>query len=103
MERQYADHDFDDDQHDHDDFQKLLASAARLIVQKPVNLADAVEFPVDLALPVFQCQACRGRTVDSRVIRVTDNLQGVAGAIDQFQNVDDDIAQAACLLGGAPA
>src|SRR5262249_52764991 len=97
-----ADEELEGDEHDDDDFEKLVAAAAGLIVEEAVDVADRCELGVDLPLPIGQSEALGDGTVNARVVRIADDFQRVARAVDEFEHVDDEIAQRLRLVGFAP-
>src|SRR5579862_4275228 len=81
------------DKHDHNPFQKNVPPVARFVGEEAVHIAKAGKLRIDLFLPVCQAETRGGRTIDARIIRIADNLEGVTGAIDELEHVDDEVAQ----------
>src|SRR5580693_4929804 len=98
-ERNDPEDDFYRDKYDHDRFQKSVAAAARLVDEERVHALEARELGVDLVLPVSDAETGRRRAIDTRVVRVADDLERIARTIDELENVDDQVSEIRGLRG----
>ena len=93
------DDELEGDQQNDDDLQKLAARRLGLVGEEAIHLVNGRDLRIDLPLPIGKTEAARSTAVESRVVRVADNLQGVRAAIGQFGDVDDQVAQAVGRVG----
>src|SRR5262249_19310044 len=96
-------HDFQQNQEDDDQLQELRAMRAGLVGDDLVDPLSHFQLALDARLPLLQVQARRQKSVNTRQVLVADQLEPVAGPLEQVDGLDLQLAQhAQRLVVGAP-
>src|SRR3954462_5525603 len=87
-------HDLQGDEDDDDDLQGLHPSAAGLLDEEVVDVADGVELAADRLLPLVKVEAGGGDPEDAGEVLVADELEGVVGTLEEAGGLDLQLADA---------
>src|SRR5262245_38339781 len=88
-------HDFDEDEQDDDDLEELRAELSGLVADYFVHALGDLEVALDGLFPHFEMEALGLHAIDSREVRITDQLEHVAGALEKIVGLDLQLAHRA--------
>src|SRR4051812_10214649 len=87
--------DLDQDEHHDDDLEELRPERLALVGQHLVDAFDDLQLTLDAALPLAEVEARRQQAVRAGEVLVADELQDVAGPLEQVARLDFQLADQA--------